>query len=493
MRSTVNVMTGMKGTIMRPIGTAITLLCFMANLATAEEYGDSESGKKLSISGRVEVETAEMVKARSSKGGGDNAGQAVTVDHIWYGHTIGTINLSSNPLEYFTVRSSFEFRQYMTMYPVIPRTEGNYVREPMFGQAYWNGFYIREFQGIFSLLKNERLAFDLALGYMPYKYNPEVRDMGEFLFRSGTYPLFLINEYNRPFARLTGLRAGFKYTGESVEAHIDVLAQVERELRPFNDVSLGAVAGVNVLKIVDIGGGIDFAHCIPLDSRFTSKKNADPLSFPYMDEARYIIYNSDSSVADTGYYTFTGTKLMLRATIDPLGMVRGDKESIVSKIFGENGGKIYGEYAIIGLKNYPASKNPTYNPLGYRNIAERSPYMVGFNVPLWKILDECTIEFERWPSYYPDNYYMTTIIGGALPTNRNSNPGLYDSTVYVPRWLWSLNMKRRISENIALVCQMGRNHQRWEFHPAAGLFYDLEAAFVRPDEWGWHLSAVISF
>ena len=542
----------------------------MANLAAAADLENPEPGKKFSISGKVEVETAELVKAKSSKGGGAVPSGGVTMNHIWYGHTIGTLNLLSNPVECFTVRSSFEFRQYMTMYPNIQDLDQAYLRDGFFGQTYWNGFYIREFQGIYSFLKSQTMALELALGYMPYKYNPEVRDMGEFLFRSGTYPLFLINEFNRPFARLTGLRLGFTYTGGAVEAHFDALAQLEREIRPFNDVSLGAVAGVNLLKMVEIGGGVDFAHCIPLDSRLTTKENTDPTTFPFMDEDRYLTYNSDSTVVDTGYYTFSGTKLMARATIDLTELCGGvvslfsdnDRASIVNemrKVTGESGGKIYGEYAVIGLKNYPVSANPSYNPLGYKKVAERSPYVVGFNAPThpfmtyglypelavilfeksslhrfllgdiiesklshhlvfglipavitfggWQLdkqlglnmnwnkligLDEISFELERWPSYYPDSYFNTIILGGPIPAARNFN-SVYDSTVYTPRWLWSLYLKKRMSEHIAVVCQMGRNHQRWEFHPAAGTFFDADAAFVRRDEWGWHLSAVFSF
>ena len=172
---------------------------------------------------------------------------------------------------------------------------------------------------------------------------------------------------------------------------------------------------------------------------------------------------------------------------------RDQEGSLVNEIFGKNGLKVYGEYAIIGLKNYPASTNPKYNPLGYRSIKERSPYMVGLNIPMWKILDECTIELEKWPSYFPDSYFTVTILGNATPSKINNNLGFYDSTTYVPRWLWSLYMKKQVTEHIGLVCQMGRNHQRWEFHPAAGGYYDLETTFVRKDEWGWHLSAVFSF
>jgi hypothetical protein len=118
--------------------------------------------------------------------------------------------------------------------------------------------------------------------------------------------------------------------------------------------------------------------------------------------------------------------------------------------------------------------------------------MVGVHIPLWLALDECVLEFERWPGYYPDNYYKTVISGTPLPATRTTGTA-YDTAQYMPQWRWSLYMKKRITENIAIVGQIGRNHQRWEYHPAEGMFYDMEAAFVRHDEWGWHLMAVFSF
>jgi hypothetical protein len=458
----------------------MTLLCFLIPMALyAVEMEDAE-GKKLSISGTIEIETAELVKARTSKNGGGGGGE--TVNHIWYGHTIGTLNLSSAPTAYFTVRAGFEFRQYLTMLPRIADQTFS-PRDWSFGNSAWNGFFVREFQGIFSILKQERngLGLDVAFGYMPYKYNPEVRDMGEFLFRSGTYPLFLLNEFDRPFARLTGLRASVKHKGDMLDAHLDVLALWEREIRPFNDLSLGAIAGIDILKILSLGGGIELAHLLPMDSRLASMET---------NENRYLVYNADSTQVDTGYYTFSGTKLMARATIDPFGMFR-EEEGTIKEFIGKSGGKIYGEYAIIGLKNYPVSAGQD-NPRGYLSVKERSPWMVGVHIPLWLALDECVLEFERWPGYYPDNYYKTVISGTPLPATRTTGTA-YDTAQYMPQWRWSLYMKKRITENIAIVGQIGRNHQRWEYHPAEGMFYDMEAAFVRHDEWGWHLMAVFSF
>jgi hypothetical protein len=78
---------------------------------------------------------------------------------------------------------------------------------------------------------------DLSIGLMPYKYNPEVRNLGEFLFRSGTYPFVLFNNYNFPLARLSGLRLNFKYGTEKFGLTVDQFVLMERETPPLNDIS----------------------------------------------------------------------------------------------------------------------------------------------------------------------------------------------------------------------------------------------------------------
>jgi hypothetical protein len=464
-----------KGMNMRILGIMPTLLIFSACMASDGSGIDSTGAKVLTVTGSLAFDIGEYVKARST-GGGDNGSNPQpfrSVDHIWFGHTIATLNLCSNPSDNFAVRSSFEFRQYMNMFPITN------IKDKIFGPYYWNGFYIREGQGIFSPLSTGPLRLDIAFGYMPYKYSVDTRDLGEYLFRTGTYPLFALGEFDRPFARLTGLRLGLTYDGGPVSAKADLLGLIEREIRPFNDISLAAVAGVNVLKVLEIGGGVDLAHCIPMNSLLTMPEN---------DKTQCI----DTVTGDTSYYSFQGTKVMVRGALDPVGMWRG-RNGIIDKICGTSGGRIYAEYAIIGLKNYPSSGDAD-NLRGYLSVAERSPWMVGINIPAWKIFDVCALEFERFPSYFPDDYWRVVVNGLPLPSPypTNSITGNVDSS-YAPRWNWSLYLKKQIVRHFSIVGQIGRGHQRWESNPNASGLYDFEAALVKPDHFGWICSGIFSF
>ena len=105
--------------------------------------------------------------------------------------------------------------------------------------------------------------------------------------------------------------------------------------------------------------------------------------------------------------------------------------------------------------------------------------------------DILNMEVEYFPSYFPDSYWKPVINGYALPVVPQGEQ--YDSTVYQPRWNWSLYMKKQVTGHFGMVLKVGRDHQRWEFHPAQYNYYDFEAAMVKPDEWGWQGATVFSF
>ena len=437
----------------------------------------------LALGGAVELQTGEMLRARMAKT--VSSGSSL-VTHTWYNDLIGTLNFKATLSERLRLLGAFEFRQYIKISP-----PGFMEASYNLGNFLYQEFFFREGQGIFSLLNSDPLSFEAALGFMPYKYNAQARNLGEFLFRSGTYPFFLFGEFDRPFARLTGLRtSGFLNTG-AVAAHADLLVLTEREVRPFWDMSLAAIADVTIMKVFTLGGGVDLAHLVPVDSRLTTPKD---------DNSRYITYNSDSTEADTGYYTFKGTKLMARATIDPVGTFRGQEGSILSDIFGAEGGKFYFEGAIIGLENYPAntelSTTPMGNPYGYDKLKEKMPWMAGVTIPFWKILDVCAFEIERYPNPYPNSAALLFKSGLPLPYFGNlSEPnGFALGGAYTPRWYWSLYMKKQILQSVEVALQFGRDHQRWEM-PLNFLnsTYDIEEATVKPNHWGWRLKTAFKF
>jgi hypothetical protein len=67
-------------------------------------------------------------------------------------------------------------------------------------------FYPHDVEGTYSLGDMERPFLTLGFGVFPFKYNPDVRNLGEYLYRTGTYPPTMSNTFDFPLARLTGFR-----------------------------------------------------------------------------------------------------------------------------------------------------------------------------------------------------------------------------------------------------------------------------------------------
>jgi hypothetical protein len=460
---------------MRFFGSTVLIIGIMTCMAHAEGPYDTANHTKVVLSGMLELEGSEMTKARITFSGLDS-----TVDHVWGNHLLGTLKFAAAPASYLNIRGSFEFRQYTF--------KTTFSSKYNLGDFLYTDFFIREAQGIFSLFNRRSLSIDLAIGFMPFKYNPEARGLGEFLFKSGTYPFYLYTDFDRPFARLTGMRAGLNYDNNFLGAKLDLLALTERETRPFWDISFAAIGDVSLYKILDIGGGVDFAHAVAMDKGVTEPKD---LSTVY-----YYNYNADSTKADTSYYTFAGTKVMARGTIDPFGPFRHDEGFFLKELAGEDGGKIYGEISVIGLEDYPSNPN---NPHGYDKLAEKMPYMFGVSLPAWKIFDVLSLEFEHYPSRNPNSAANIIRDGFPLPWYTNVSTA-YDtgaaagSATYKPRWYWTLYMKKQIIKNFSIVCQIGRDHQRWEMPMNYQTFsYDYEEALVKYNEWGWRIKTIFNF
>ncbi len=450
---------------------------------TAGEPGFTAHDSALSVSGNVDFSMGEIVKGMYKQVTYIHM-DAVPVAHAWLGNPLARLNLTYRPNERVKGIFGFEGNILLNTFPQLYKTT-----DVTFLLIQYMGLRLHQAQGIVSLFRDESLSLDLSIGLMPYKYNPQVRNLGEFLFRSGTYPFFLSNDFNFPLARLTGIRLNVNCcVNEDFSMRFDQFVLTEREFRPFNDISIASVLGINFRRMVDIGGGVDFTRAIPGDSRFTTPEYGGENFDSPRNQIRYEI-----SPGDTGCYTFKGVKLMAHATIDPLRMFRDDKGTRVSEILGENGGKIYGEIALIGFKNYPVTSG---NPYGYKERSERMPWMAGINIPMWKIMDVCAFELEKYPAPYPNDptYVLLGQPVPGLPLPVVPSGSSYDSRSYrIDRWYWSLYMKKEIVRHFNVIGQIAHDHLKWTTNAGMEQNYDFEDALVKPGEWAWRIAGAFDF
>lgn len=355
-----------------------------------------------------------------------------------------------------------EFTLWYNTYPITKVTD--HVAFDPFKQFYKIDF--RHAEGIFYFFGKDRPLLQFAAGVTPFKYNPDVRNLGEYLFRTGCYPSYIIGGFDQSFAKLTGIRLNSIIGGFLRQ---DILLTMETDIQPLHDISLSYLINGTIAQAVDIGAGINLYRAFPVVKELTTPKNSDNL---------YLTKTGDSA-----YYTFQGVKCMARLSIDP-------KRFFNASVFGKNDLKLYAEAAILGLKNHEAFHFDTVSKTWesdtgnnyYSDLTQRIPIMFGINIPTFKLLDVLALEFEmfKWPYR---NIYMTRLFKYEIPIPAPPK-GDYDYSDYKKdSWKWSLFAKREVIKGWSIVGQVARDHLRHKISDKA--FLDEEEALTRYDEWYW--------
>ncbi|MBN2188538.1 MAG: hypothetical protein JW699_03710 [Chitinispirillaceae bacterium] len=357
------------------------------------------------------------------------------------------------------------------------------------GVRFFYFFYLTRVDLVYSPSE----AFNLQIGYFPVKYNDDVRNLGEYLFRSGAYPQYLNTNFDFAAARVTGLNAYGTLFGA---LKYNALLTVTTENATMGDLNFTGIASYSFLdKFFELGGGFSFCSFISADPNHTHPPKEDAFN----DRARYI------KNGDTAVYTFAGTKLMGRLSIDPKALFKSD-------LFGKEDLKIYAEAAVLGLKNYPVSVDTSSLGTRYDDILKRMPVMFGFNWPthpllvsiapglaelfierefdlstiltggggllaggsLWLLerytetklrLDALNIEMEWFGSHYPNDMKNFVYFGVPAAYSQMWDDGggnsMYADSVR-DNWKWSIYAKKTFAGHFFAVFQVASDHFRWD-------------------------------
>jgi hypothetical protein len=429
---------------------------------TAAKSKDTASWmKKIDISGYGAIEGGQVV-----------AGHYVfltsqpQIEHLWLGSVYADIGVHSTINKYFSILLSLESRMWYTS-PLVMQKDNTTWGAPLQNFE----FNFPNAKGTLSLDFKKVAAFTLDFGRFEYKYNPQAQDLGEYLFRSGCYPAYLQTNFDLPLARVNGFALSCKLFDFIRQ---DLLLTTMTDVRPFYDFSLTYMADIAVGKVFDVSGGVQFDHLISVDENETSPKS------------EYVYYGYLNAPGDTGYYTFAGTKLMLRFMFDP-------KRFFNAPFFGEKDGIIYAEAAVLGLKNYPKcnavdTTNILSNLYGYDKLLEKMPIMFGVNVPTFKILDVLSIEGEWFGSKYADSYHNYYNLRPVPATNPND---LTDFDYAHDDWKWAVYAKKTIWGGLSFIGLAGRDHLRIKTFITKD--QDWGATLVKNNHWYWMLKLKYSF
>jgi hypothetical protein len=291
----------------------------------------------------------------------------------------------------------------------------------------------------------EKPIASLQMGFFPYKYNPDAKDLGEYLLRSGAYPNYVVSGGWNMISSAAYMVQGFRLNVSLMDGMFqqDFILPMEHDIPPMFDLSPTYIATLKAIPGVELGAGVDCHHCIAIHP---SKES------PHVASNRLILRDSVDAdgnyyyITDsTQFYTFQGIKLMGRVSVDPKAILPMDA-------LGEEDLKIYAELAVLGLKNYSYL---------YDDITRRMPMVLGFNFPTFKFLDVLSLEVEYYNTKFPTSLYQP--IANQVPT-LDLIQGVADLKSFDRAnrddWKWAVYAKKEITMGIQLYAQIASDHIR---------------------------------
>jgi len=316
--------------------------------------------------------------------------------------------------------------------------------------------YIARADAAYSWGDEENPSMVLELGYFPFKYDNDVKNLGEYLFRSGAYPQYLTTDFDFPMTRLLGLRlSGHLY--EKIKW--DLLATTNIEWTAIGDLNVSGLISWKPVPLLEMGLGGSWCSILSVNWDNTT---------PMVTGNDYI-YDGKRY-----FYTFAGQKLMGRLTLDPQSL-------FPNEVFGKDDFKVYSEAAVLGVINYPVSVDGFTR---YDDIKQRIPVMGGFNFPVCKFLDVLSLEVEWFGNPYPND--LNPIVFDNQPTPLSSFQGT-KSAVYLDNHdddlKWSVYGRKTFATHFNVTFQFARDHLRWFRYDYTAM--DGMEALRKNQDWYW--------
>jgi hypothetical protein len=393
-----------------------------------------------------------------------------------------------------TVDKKLDF--YMTIgglfwYPVNPG-ETTHERLVRFGPG------VGQAQVIYAFGDHDKPTATFQVGLFPVKYS-DATNLGEYLYRSGTYPGSLVtggwSYLNSASYLAQGARFVLPTLGGKLTHELTVF--MERDYEPTSDFSPGYLVSYKPTKYLELGAGVVWAHALSMnpDRLSPNKTHDDTLYNGYSkitNRPMNVIGKPNMTAVDTatmntpadqiGFYTFKGWKTMGRASLDA-GALLGWNPSYSGDF------KVYGEIALLGIED---------QPYYYEDKTERMPMMAGVSIPTFGLLDKLSFEVEYFKSRFPNTVGAPFYYALPLPLNDNGggqiSPYAYELDSYAAAdrdsisdsfkeddWHWSVYASRKITEGVNVYAQIASDHQR---HPTGPeVKPSLEPPTIKPSDW----------
>jgi hypothetical protein len=338
-----------------------------------------------------------------------------------------------------------------------------------------NNAFVSTANFTYEFTRSNNFEIFLRGGLFSYIYNPDVKNLGLYLLRGPVSPGFLLSGFETkevlPVADVIGLQLHHqvgRFQG-------DVLLTSETEFYPYFDISPVYVANYQVHESFRIGVGVNFYHLFSVDKNLTQCDD--------FENCGYVNKDTSGLPLDTTQFSYDGTKLMANFSFDPKRVFAG------SDLFGEEDFKLYGEIALIGLKNGLAYKKV------YGDYLYRMPVMMGFNLPAFHYLDHLAIEVEWYGAPYQDDlerYKNTHEPVSPMPV-RPFPLDYAQENFKRDNWKWSLHGAKMIQSHVKISFQVANDHYRPGVYVGFGDSSPplRQALLITPKD--WHASSKIAF
>ncbi len=339
-------------------------------------------------------------------------------------------------------------------------------------------------QGVYAFGEDPaKPAATLQFGLFGHKYSDAV-NLGEYLYRSGTYPGVLTSGGWSYINAASYMAQGARVTVPMLNGMVtnDFTMYMERDLEPTNDFTPGYAVTAKPLPFVELGAGVVWSHALSLSpSRLAPKKLANE----YSKATQRPSNNAGGAATDTcpcGYYTFKGFKTMARASVD-IGSALGVDWAKPGEF------KAYSEIALLGVED---------QPYYYEKKAERMPVMFGLDIPTFGLLNKLAFEMEYHKSRFSNTNGTLVQNQLPLPINNGEDISVYDlnSAYYTSYtadqkdsvadlwkkddWKWTVYARKEVTKGVSIYAQAANDHLRhFNFTATPSAL----PATTRPSDW----------
>lgn len=400
-----------------------------------------------------------------------------TLDNIWAQRFGGSFDIKASRGEHL----SLYLGAGSIFWHAIPEIAVQSASQVFYGDAILTKAFTQ-----FNFGDGERPAAVGKLGFFPVKYGYS-RNLGEYLFRTGTYPSFLITGNGFTAVNINSqavLGTQWTHNITNTLSH-DLFITSERNTYPLHDFSISYLAKYTG-GLVKLGLGIQFDRLIPVRPSSTTPSAEKNTTFIY--QGRNLANNpefytarlagatrlhlpadsaqaaADKALVDSLRAAWVAdpaskpemTKITFKG-IKPLALAALDFKSLFgSSVFRGDEMVLYSEAVLMGIEN---------QPVYYENRNDRIAVMAGFNLPTFGLLDNLNVEMERLTAKYVNGY--RTAREGKLPL-----PDYYYNVIggYHPDdWKgddikWSVFLGKTIMNGFQVQAQVANDHLRGRRH-----------------------------